>query len=110
METANPHNLLAGPRKLENVRVLFCERCYNLPLQSDEVQRGVNRKAGPMRADSDPTEFFFFFRRPFPARADRLKFFTLNRKTVSCSRTWACFERVNFGYRQIIIRQRKAKT
>jgi len=73
METANPHNLLAGPRKLENVRVLFCERCYNLPLQSDEVQRGVNRKAGPMRADSDPTEFFFFFPAALPSKGGPAK-------------------------------------
>jgi hypothetical protein len=60
METANPPNPQAGPSKLENVQVFLCERCYSLPSQSDEVHRGVNSRAGPLRACSDPIEKNFF--------------------------------------------------
>jgi hypothetical protein len=64
METANPPNPQAGPRKLENVQVFLCERRYSLPPQSDEVHRVVNRRAGPLRAGSDPTEEIFPYSLP----------------------------------------------
>jgi hypothetical protein len=63
---------------------------------------------GLPRVGSSPAEKIFSVS---PARADRLKIFTLNRKvTFSFSLNWICSERVHLHNRQIMILSRKTKT
>jgi hypothetical protein len=57
-----------------------------------------------------PVEKKYFLTSP-PARADRLKIFTLNQKlTLNCRVTWAYSERVNLYSGQIMILPRQTNT